>query len=69
MGLLMDDLILDKRIVRRNLDNSKISSTDYDNYLSKLPDLTEQCTDIMDSVLGIENQEDANQENIINEGE
>ena len=54
----MDEFKFDKRVIRRNIENNKLSKEEYNKYLANLDDLTDSCTDITDKILGLEVEEE-----------
>lgn len=46
--------LLDNRIAERNIKQERLSKKDYDDFLSSLPDLIEECEEITPDVYGLE---------------
>ena len=46
----LDNILVDKRVVQRQITNGKLSKEEHESYLAKLPDLEAQCEDITDLI-------------------
>ena len=54
----MDPRVFDKRVVRRNLNNGRITKDEYDKYMSALPDMNDQAQPVTEKLFGNEEEED-----------
>ena len=58
----MDPLLMDKRVVERNIEKGLITREEYEEYRAKLPDLEEECEEVEVSLYKTDEEEDESTE-------
>ena len=54
----MDPRVFDKRVVRRNLNNGRITKDEYEKYMNALPDMNDQAEPVTEKLFGNEEEDD-----------
>ena len=63
----MDPMLMDKRVVERNIENGTLTRAEYEKHCDKLPDLTDECEEVEVSLY--KTDEDEEEEESGEEGE
>ena len=53
----MDTKIIDKRVVARNINKGLLTKAEYDKHVKELPDLTDACEEVSETLFGSSDDE------------
>ena len=65
----MDFLLIDKRVVERNIEKGTITREECEKYCDKLPDLTDECEEVEVSLYKTDDEEETNEDEATEEGD